>query len=45
MCTLEASLAELVKERLITLEDAFGKANNPDTLRLKLSAVGMKVKV
>lgn len=45
MCTLEASLAELVKDRLITLEDAFGKANNPDTLRLKLSAVGMKVKV
>ncbi|MGE5239665.1 MAG: twitching motility protein PilT, partial [Chloroflexota bacterium] len=44
MSTLEASLAELVKERAITVEEAFGKANNPETLRLKLAAVGMKVK-
>src|SRR5512139_1593518 len=27
MCTLETSLAELVKEKLITLDDAFSKAN------------------
>lgn len=44
MCTLEASLADLARERLITIEDAFGKANNPETLRLKLSAAGIKVK-
>lgn len=43
MCTLEASLADLVKARLITIEDAFAKTNNPETLRLKLSALGIKV--
>ncbi|MDI6802061.1 MAG: type IV pilus twitching motility protein PilT [Thermodesulfovibrionales bacterium] len=43
MCTLETSLAELVKEKLITSEDAFSKVNNPDTLKLKLSSVGIKV--
>ncbi len=43
MHTLEASLAELVKERVITMDDAFIKANNPDLLRLKLSAMGIKV--
>lgn len=43
MCTLETSLAELVKERLISLEDAFLKSNNPDSLRIKLTALGVKV--
>ena len=43
MHTLETSLAELVKEKLITIEGAFAKANNPDLLRLKLSAMGVKV--
>lgn len=43
MHTMETSLAELVKEKFITLEDAFAKANNPDLLRLKLSAMGVKV--
>lgn len=43
MHTLETSLAELVKEKLITLNDAFMKANNPDLLRLKLSAMGVKI--
>lgn len=42
MHTLEASLAELVRDRLITIDDAFAKANNPDLLRLKLSAMGIK---
>lgn len=42
MCTLESSLADLVKARLITIEDAFAKTNNPETLRLKLSALGIK---
>lgn len=43
MHTLETSLAELVKDKLITLENAFSKANNPDLLRLKLSAMGVKI--
>jgi twitching motility protein PilT len=43
MSTLETSLAELVKERLISIEDAFSKANNQDTLRLKLSALGVNL--
>lgn len=43
MHTLETSLAELVKDKLITFQDAFSKANNPDLLRLKLSAMGIKV--
>jgi twitching motility protein PilT len=43
MVTLEAALTELVKEKAITVDDAFTKANNPDTLRLKLAAVGIKV--
>jgi twitching motility protein PilT len=43
MSTLESSLAELVKEKLITLDEAFSKANNPETLRLKLAASGIKV--
>lgn len=38
MCTFETSLSELVRSELITVEDAFGKTNNPDTLKLKLSA-------
>ena len=41
MRTLETSLAELVKEGLITVEDALGKANNPDSLKLKLPKVGI----
>jgi twitching motility protein PilT len=43
MCTLEASLAELVRDRIITMDDAITKANNPDTLRLKLAAQGIKI--
>jgi twitching motility protein PilT len=43
MCTLEASLAELVRDRLVTTQDAFGKANNPESLRMKLAAAGIKV--
>ncbi len=43
MCTLEASLAELVRDRLVTPEDAFSKSNNPETLRLKMAAMGIKV--
>ncbi len=42
MHTLESSLAELVRDKLIRIEDAFSKANNPDLLRLKLSAMGIK---
>lgn len=42
MTTLETSLAELVKERQITADAAFSKSNNPDTLRIKLSALGIK---
>ncbi|MCX7913392.1 MAG: type IV pilus twitching motility protein PilT [Thermodesulfovibrionales bacterium] len=43
MHTLETSLAELVRDRLITIESAFSKANNPELLRLKLHALGIKV--
>ncbi|NTU43101.1 MAG: type IV pilus twitching motility protein PilT [Nitrospirales bacterium] len=43
MCTLEASLAELVRDKLITMEDALSKANNPDTLRLKMAALGIRM--
>jgi twitching motility protein PilT len=43
MFTLEASLAELVREKLITVDEAFSKANNPETLRLKLAASGLRV--
>ncbi len=43
MSTLETSLAELVRARLITVEDAFAKTNNPETLRIKLVAMGIKV--
>ncbi|MCX8029965.1 MAG: type IV pilus twitching motility protein PilT [Thermodesulfovibrionales bacterium] len=42
MHTLETALAELVRDKLIRIEDAFAKANNPDLLRLKLSAMGIK---
>jgi twitching motility protein PilT len=42
MCTLETSLAELVKEKLITVDEAFVKANNPESLRLKLAASGIR---
>lgn|SRR5271169_236167 len=45
MCTLESSLAELVKANLITVDDAFSKANNLESLRLKLSAAGQKMKI
>jgi twitching motility protein PilT len=43
MVTLETTLAELVKDRLITVDEAFTKANNPETLRLKLAASGIRV--
>ena len=36
MCTIETSLVELIKERLITLEEALTKANNPDAVRSKV---------
>jgi twitching motility protein PilT len=42
MSTLETSLAELVRDRLITIDDAFSKTNNPDTLRLKMASMGIK---
>jgi twitching motility protein PilT len=42
MSTLETSLAELVRDKLINVDDAFAKANNPDTLRLKLASMGIK---
>ena len=29
MCTLETSLAELVKEKIVTIQDAMSKVNNP----------------
>lgn len=45
MHTLETSLAELVRDKIIRIEDAFAKANNPDLLRLKLSAMGVKAQV
>ena len=43
MFTLESSLAELVREKLISVDEAFSKANNPETLRLKLAASGLRV--
>jgi twitching motility protein PilT len=36
MCTLDASLAELVKMRLVSTEEALSKANNPQTLMAKI---------
>jgi len=41
MCTLETSLAELVREKLITLQDAMSKANNVQTLMTKLQTPGV----
>lgn len=43
MHTLETSLAELVREKLITVESALTKANNPELLKLKLNAMGIKI--
>jgi twitching motility protein PilT len=40
MCTLETSLAELVKEKIVTIQDAMSKVNNPQGLMGKLGAVG-----
>ncbi|MGO9613032.1 MAG: type IV pilus twitching motility protein PilT [Dissulfurispiraceae bacterium] len=45
MCTLETSLAELVKANLISVDEAFGKSNNPESLRIKLSAAGQRMKI
>jgi twitching motility protein PilT len=42
MFTLETSLAQLVSEKLITIEEAFTKANNPESLRIKLAAAGIR---
>lgn len=42
MCTLETSLAELVRERLITAEEAAAKANNPEALRSKIGLLGIQ---
>ncbi len=44
MCTFETSLAGLVKERIITAEDAISKTSNLDTLRLKLPAIGIRAR-
>ena len=41
MCTLESSLAELVKERLVTVQEALTKANNPQSLLTKVGAPGV----
>ncbi len=41
MVTLESSLAELVKERLITVQEALSKANNPQSLLTKVGASGV----
>ncbi len=41
MCTLETSLAELVREKLVTLQDAMSKANNVQTLMTKLQTPGV----
>jgi twitching motility protein PilT len=43
MCTLETSLAELVRERLITTEEAAAKANNPEALRSKMGLLGTQL--
>lgn len=40
MCTLDSSLAELVKMRAISMEDALSKANHPQALSGKLGIVG-----
>lgn len=44
MFTLESNLAELVRDKMISTEAAFTKANNPDTLKFKLQAAGVKLK-
>jgi twitching motility protein PilT len=36
MCTLDTSLAELVKMRLVSPQEALSKANNPQTLMAKI---------
>ena len=41
MCTFETSLAELVRERLITPQDAMSKANNLQALMTKLQTPGV----
>jgi twitching motility protein PilT len=41
MVTLESSLAELVKERLVTVQEALTKANNPPSLLTKVGAPGV----
>jgi twitching motility protein PilT len=43
MFTLETSLAELVKEKLITAEEAFTKANNIESLKTKLASMGIRL--
>lgn len=40
MCTLETSLAELVREKLVTLEEALSKTNNPQGVMAKLGMAG-----
>jgi twitching motility protein PilT len=42
MFTLETSLAELVRQKLIHADEAFTKANNPESLRIKLAAAGIR---
>lgn len=43
MCTLDSSLAELVKAKLVSPEDALAKANNPQGLAAKLGIIGPSV--
>jgi twitching motility protein PilT len=40
MMTMDTHLATLVKERLVTLEEALSKAQSPDQLRMKVSEPG-----
>lgn len=40
MCTLESSLAELVREKLVTLDEALSKANNPQSVMTKAGIPG-----
>ena len=42
MCTLETSLAELVREGVLTMEQAVSKANNPEAVKSKLTTMGVQ---
>ncbi|MEW6410296.1 MAG: type IV pilus twitching motility protein PilT [Nitrospirota bacterium] len=40
MISMDMSLAELVKEKLVTLEEAMSKAQNPEAVRTRAGALG-----